>query len=84
MAIPCLPQYVVTPVTMHGQIECQSWPYISPIEWLEKLMIDHRDALVPSPSEIKDFWRTWFKDHPLDEFHDDKSYRYNCGGMRVP
>ena len=33
-------------------------------------MIDNRDALVPDPSSIKDFWTKWLKDHPLDEFHD--------------
>lgn len=72
MALPCTPEYVVTPVKTHGQnVEYQSWPYLSPIDWLEKLMIDNRDALVPwEPSSIKDFWKTWLKDHPLDEFHD--------------
>ena len=70
MAIPCTPQYIVIPVKDHGQNEYQSWPYLSPIDWLEKLMIDNRDALVPDPSSIKDFWTKWLKDHPLDEFHD--------------
>ena len=66
MAIPCTPQYIVIPVKDHGQNEYQSWPYLSPIDWLEKLMIDNRDALVPDPSSIKDFWTKWLKDHPLD------------------